>query len=163
MKPRFLGLLSVCIILPALFVVCKSNRPPGEIELLGPSWGLPSDTLTYYVVARDPEDLGVAFMVDWGDTTPLEWTPYYGSGQTVTRKHAYLSEGTYRIRVRARDTEENESEWCNSRTVAIGYEPQGGAPRQPDHRGGDRQHRPDFLDRADRGHARQVPGVLHGG
>jgi hypothetical protein len=66
-------------------------------------------------------------MVTWGDTSAVEWSAGYSSGLPVTRTHSYADSGTYRVRVRARDTDLAESGWSDSVVVSIGFLP----PNQP--------------------------------
>ena len=44
------------------------------------------------------------------DTTP-EWSREYASGETATLGHTWNKRGTYTIRVKARDTLGEESDW----------------------------------------------------
>ena len=61
------------------------------------------------------------FYIEWGDGTHTDWTGSgagtnyamidCASGETIWITHTYLSQGTYTIRAKARDTIGEESDW----------------------------------------------------
>lgn len=120
------------------FVVCGTafvlfsagcwNRPPAAPHVTGPTYGNVGDSLTYTFSATDPDNQELEYMVAWGGTSAAAWSGAYPSGQQVTRSHVFADSGTYRVKVKARDTKEAESEWSDSLVVAIALEP-GGPPR----------------------------------
>ncbi len=121
-------LFVVCgLTLAVFFTGCKKNRPPAVPQLSGPTLGKPAATLTYTFSSSDPENQEIAYTVAWGDTSAVEWSSTYASGQQVTRTHSYPDSGVYHVKVKARDTQEAESEWSDSIVVSIGFRP----PNQP--------------------------------
>ena len=62
-------------------------------------------------------------MFSWGDTSSVEWSPYYVSGQNVVRTRVYPDSGNHCVRVRARDSKAAESEWSDSLIVSVGPVP----------------------------------------
>jgi len=112
----------------ALFAAgCRENRPPAVPLLSGPTLGKPAATLTYTFSTTDPENQEVAYEMSWGDTSALEWSSTYASGQEVTRTHSYPDSGVYHVKVKARDTQLSETDWSDSIVVTIGFRP----PNQP--------------------------------
>ena len=105
-----------------LLAACSSNRAPNRPELTGPAAGRPGASLTYAVVSTDPDGQEVAYKFVWGDTSSIEWSPYYAGGQPVLRVHAFADTGHYTIRVSARDPKEKES-GADSLVVAISQAP----------------------------------------
>lgn len=112
-------------------VACQRNRAPSVPELSGPAGGRPGERLTFTVTATDPEGGEVAYKVVWGDTSSIEWTPFYSSGQPVRRDHVYAESGNYVIRVMARDAQLLETGWSEDYPVAIRLLPPG-APQKPE-------------------------------
>jgi hypothetical protein len=108
-----------------LLAACAGNRAPSRPELTGPEYGRPGDPLTYAVVSTDPEGEEVAYKLGWGDTSSIDWSRYYASGQPVTRVHTYADTGRYVIRATARDPHENESGLSDSLVVTISQLPPG--------------------------------------
>jgi hypothetical protein len=105
---------------------CRRNSPPAIPGLGGPTTGQTGETLAYSFLTTDPENEELEYMVAWGDTSPVEWSPLYPSGQQVTRAHVFADAGTYHVKVKARDTNEAESEWSDALDVTIA--PFGGPP-----------------------------------
>jgi len=54
----------------------------------------------------------VIYFVDWGDLTNSGWTEDFASGTTITKGHMWLIRGAYTIKVKARDTFGEESDWA---------------------------------------------------
>ena len=60
----------------------------------------------------DPDDHDVCFYVDWGDDTITDWTMPYDSGDQAGLSHTWAEDGTYTVRVKARDIFDDESDWA---------------------------------------------------
>ena len=122
--------LSLLVLLAAMTLLlgCKKvNRPPATPQLSGPTTGGAGDALTFTFSTTDPDNQEIEYMVAWGDSSGVEWSPLYASGQQVTRTHVYADSGVYRVKVKARDIEQAESEWSDSAAVSIVSLP----PHQP--------------------------------
>lgn len=100
-------------------VMQPSNPPntPGVPE--GPSSGVVGDALTFRATTTDPDGDSVSFQFNWGDGSSSDWTSYVASGETGTAQKAFQSEGTYHVKVKARDTYGVTSAWSDSLTVGI--------------------------------------------
>lgn len=119
------------VVLVVLLVAgCGRNRAPAVPDVQGPASGRPGDTLVFTVASVDPEGGEVSYRFSWGDTSAIEWTPYYVSGQPVARTHVYHELGTFPMRVKARDADGVESAWSESLLVRIALLPPG-RPRRP--------------------------------
>ncbi|MEO0074012.1 MAG: PKD domain-containing protein [candidate division WOR-3 bacterium] len=111
-----------CVTVAALCLLiagCQRNRPPSVPELNGPTAGRPGERLVFTVAATDPEGDEVAYKINWGDTSVIEWSGSYASGQPVRREHVYADSGTYTIRVMARDSRLAESGWSSDFAVVV--------------------------------------------
>jgi len=117
---RMTVLLVVCGVALALFLTgCKKNRPPTVPEVSGPTVGKTGATLTYTFSSTDLENQEIAYAVSWVDTSAVEWSSTYASGEQVTQTHSYPDSGVYVVKVKARDTQLAESEWSDSIVVSI--------------------------------------------
>jgi hypothetical protein len=116
--------------LTLLIVNCVTNQPPTAPEISGPTTARPGDTVTFTFVATDPEGSEVSYKIVWGDTSSIDWTPFYASGQPVRRQHIYPDTGTYTIKAIARDQKLKESPWSESLIVNIRLLPPG-VPEKP--------------------------------
>lgn len=113
-----------------LSFACTGKRAPAVPDVNGPSSGRPGDTLVFTVVTVDPDGDAVSYRFQWGDTSALEWSGWYASGQPVVRMRVYPDTGSFPLRVQARDDEEAESGWSDSLLVRIGLLPPG-RPARP--------------------------------
>jgi hypothetical protein len=75
---------------------------PGAPTIDGPTNGNAGQTLTYTFNAVDPDGDDVRFIVDWDDGNS-ETTDFVASGTDKTASHAWDSEATYTITVKAED------------------------------------------------------------
>ncbi|MCK4333106.1 MAG: carboxypeptidase regulatory-like domain-containing protein [Thermoplasmatales archaeon] len=84
----------------------------------GPTDGVTHVEYTFTVVTTDPEEDPISYMFDWGDGTYSDWIGPVASGTSVEGYHAWIEEGNYEIKVKARD-EFGESGWSTSHTINI--------------------------------------------
>jgi len=85
----------------------------------GPTDGVVGVEYMFSTSTTDPEEEDVSYFWDWGDGTPGEWTDFYASGATVYESHIWTEVDEYKIRVKARDPYEVESEWSDTKTIDI--------------------------------------------
>ena len=80
--------------------------------------------------ADDPNNDQVQYGFDWNDDDSIDdWTDSVNSGSEACISHAFESAGTYRIKVKAKDSKGAESEWSPELTVQMA---QNNVPRTPD-------------------------------
>jgi len=92
-------------------VTIVGNDPPLIILIGGPSRGKPGIEYTYSAVANDPDGDQVYYWFNWGDGTNSGWVGPYASGATGSAKHTWTAQGTYNIKVKAKDIHGLESDW----------------------------------------------------
>jgi outer membrane protein assembly factor BamB len=97
----------------------KKNQPPNKPILNGPKRGKPGKEYDYTFSIIDPNGDDVSYLIDWGDETDSGWIGPISSGQTVTETHEWGSEGTYNVRVKAKDIFNDESDWSDSLSIAM--------------------------------------------
>jgi outer membrane protein assembly factor BamB len=103
-----------------ILISVTPNSPPNIPTI--PSWlllGHKDSTYNFYATTIDPDGDSISFQFDWGDSTLSEWSPYISSGDTISMTYSYSSIGTYRIRVKAKDKNEVESDWSNRHPMTI--------------------------------------------
>ncbi len=91
-------------------ITIAPNAPPNKPSIAGSPSGKAGVEYEYTVSAVDPNEDNVKYFIDWDDGN-TEWTDYYDSGEEVTIGHTWDNTGTYTIRVKAKDTHGEESEW----------------------------------------------------
>jgi len=81
-----------------------------------------------YSTSTDSGVLYVTYGWDWdGDLNVDEWTPWYVSNETCTIAHSWSDPGDYNIRVKAKNTLQEESNWSAPLNVTI----QNNLPNEP--------------------------------
>lgn len=96
------------------------NSPPNTpTKPSGNQSGKSGITYDYSSSAIDPDDDKVYLIFDWGDGTNSDWDGPHNSGDSVTLAHKWESDGTYTIKVKAKDTNGEESVWSHPLSVTI--------------------------------------------
>jgi len=88
-----------------------SNRPPEAPTITGPEDGKPGESYEYDIRTTDPDDDDVSYLIDWGDGSDTGWIGPHASGQTISETHTWDEEGTFIIKVKAKDPDGAETDW----------------------------------------------------
>jgi hypothetical protein len=95
------------------------NNPPDKPSIpTGQSSGNVGVSYTYSTSANDPEGDQVWYKWDWGNEIS-DWDGPYISGDLVTQSHKWPSQGTYAIKVKAKDNNDLESVWSDPLLVTM--------------------------------------------
>ena len=89
------------------------ERPSGRSE------GKPGVSYLYSTSSTDPEEQTLCYQWDWGDGNSSDWSNPIASGQTTTITHSWPEQGTYQVRVKCRDTFNDESDWSKPLSVTM--------------------------------------------
>lgn len=73
----------------------------------------------YSFLATDPEHHQIYYLVDWGDSSNIEWFGPYDSEMEISVTHAWNVKGSYEIRVKARDVNGMESDWSEPLIISM--------------------------------------------
>ena len=93
----------------------KPSRPHGLI------WGKVGWNLTYITSSTDKDGDQLYYMFDWGDGNVSGWLGPYKPGEMLKAKHSWRKEGTYIVRVKARDIHYSESPWSDPLIVSVPF------------------------------------------
>ena len=97
--------------------IVDPNDPPSKpSKPSGPTGGAIRTLYTYTTSATDPDNDKVYYMWDWDAYGSHDYSNWLGpdpSGQQVSAKHSWDEQGTYWIRVKAKDIYDAESEWSD--------------------------------------------------
>ena len=85
--------------------------PPEIPNINGPIRGRTKTNYNYTIVTSDPELEEISYIIDWGDGTVEEIIGPYGSNEEITPSHQWLQRGNYIIQVKAKDCNDEESNW----------------------------------------------------
>ena len=92
----------------------KPETPTGQII------GETNTTYKYSTVSIDPEGDKISYGWDWdSDCIVDEWTDFIDSNTTVNISHSWAIEGTYNIRVKAKDELGVKSKWSKHNVVIM--------------------------------------------
>jgi len=98
----------------------NQNNPPDKPEKPdGPTSGSPGSTYIYSTKTTDPNDDRVYYMWDWGDGTFSNWIGPFDSDNIASTNYNWTEEGTFMIRVKAKDTYGAESDWSDPLEVSM--------------------------------------------
>ena len=103
-----------------IYIINENNQPPVKPDKpSGPSTGSPGIEYTYLVQTTDPEGDLIYYTVDWGDGASSGWLGPCKGGDTIPVKHVWNSQGTYQIKVKAKDYYGEESEWSTPLSISM--------------------------------------------
>ena len=91
-----------------------SNDPPVRPNAPnGPSVGRQLQSHTYTTSTTDPDGDPIYYRFDWDDGQVSKWMGPYVSGREASASHTWLLQGTYGVKVQARDDRFAMSEWSD--------------------------------------------------
>jgi len=85
----------------------------------GPDKGRPNQELIFSTSTTDADGDEIYYMWRWGDGDYSEWLGPFTSGATVQASHSWESTSNYQVRVKAKDTLDQETEWSEGFIVSI--------------------------------------------
>ncbi|VVB62258.1 D-aminopeptidase [uncultured archaeon] len=89
------------------------QRPSGSIQ------GKINVKYSYICKTSDPDDDLIYYQWDWGDETIPEWLGPFNSGQESQFTHKWINEGSYNIKVKAKDIHGKESAWSDPLPITM--------------------------------------------
>lgn len=87
------------------------NNPPEIPVIQGPVKGKTGVNYLYKIITTDIENDNVYYYVDWGDNITSGWCGLYDSGEQISASHRWSQNGTFVIKVKAKDVWGAESGW----------------------------------------------------
>ena len=91
----------------------KPQKPSGETS------GETGQEYTYTTSTTDPNNDQVYYNWSWGDGTYSGWLGPFNSGATATATYSWTEQGTYSIKVKAKDIHNAESVWSDPLPVTM--------------------------------------------
>jgi hypothetical protein len=105
----FLGDYSLAVPSPP----SKPSRPNGPVN------GKTEQLYSYATSSIDPNNDDIYYWFDWGDNTNTGWIGPYESAQILNASHTWINEGSYSIKVKAKDKNNMESPWSDPLSVSM--------------------------------------------
>lgn len=91
----------------------KPDSPDGETS------GQKGVEYNYTASTYDYENDKIFYKFDWGDDTFSNWLGPFNNNETVLTSHIWYSDGSYSIRVKAKDDNSLESQWSDPLIVSM--------------------------------------------
>jgi hypothetical protein len=89
------------------------DYPPHIPTVIGPGTGSAGTTYLFTIQVIDIDGDDVYFFVDWGDQNTTGWFGPYPSGDPAIALHSWDHEGSYKIKIKAKDVFGREGSWRN--------------------------------------------------
>lgn len=98
----------------------ENNAPQIPTKPSGPEAGAINIAYTFATSSIDPNGDDVSYGWDWNnDNSVDEWTAFYHSGEPVEISHSWSTPGTYTFKVKAKDTNGDQSSFSPTATILI--------------------------------------------
>ncbi|MBE3136866.1 MAG: PKD domain-containing protein [Thermoplasmata archaeon] len=104
---------------PTLAIGEKSQPPAKPATPSGPASGEAGTEYTYTTSTTDPDGDKISYMFDWGDGTFSAWVGPINSGATGSAKKTWNSQGTFQVKVVAKDTHGILSVWSDPLSITM--------------------------------------------
>jgi hypothetical protein len=105
---------------PIWSFITAGNKPPFRpVVLDGPPTAGPGISLKFTTVAPDPEGDQVFYQWDWGDGNLSDWFGPYEFGEHAETTYQWAQNGSYDIKVRAKDISGEQSGWSPVYQISI--------------------------------------------
>ena len=115
--------LSVATLVALAGILGGSNTPPQTPEKpVGPIEGETNIEYTFSTQTVDPDAHLIYYLWFWGDEMS-EWMGPYESGVSIQVGHSWMVNGTYNIKVKAKDELDAVSNWSDPLTITIVAKP----------------------------------------
>ena len=95
------------------------NDNPNKPTVAGPISGKTGNTYTYTAYTTDPNGDKIYYWFDWGDGTDSGWIGPFNSGQTTSASHVWDTQGSYQVKVKAKDEYDDESVWSDPLSISM--------------------------------------------
>ena len=104
---------------PIIHVTVLGEAPNKPEKPSGTENGKVGVEYTYCTTTTDPDNDDVYYWFNWGDGNNSGWIGPFASGETVCVNYTWAAKGTYQIKVKAKDTNGQESPWSDPLSVTI--------------------------------------------
>ncbi len=96
------------------------NEPPNQpTKPSGKTNGETGTSYSYSSSTTDPEGNQIYYMFDWDDGTNSGWIGPFDPGQPASESHIWNAQGSYQIKVKAKDEYNAESDWSDPLPVSM--------------------------------------------
>jgi hypothetical protein len=101
------------------FITADDSPPFNPMIVSGPTAAGANIQVNFTAIAPDPEGDEVYYQWDWGDGNFSSWVGPYSFGNRVVTSNNWANDGTYNIKVRAKDSHEKIGDWSSVYQISI--------------------------------------------
>jgi hypothetical protein len=102
---------------PGLYDIYQ--RPAKPTTPHGSTIGKIDTEYSFTTSTTDPNNDLIYYQFDWGDNTITPWYGPYNNSEPIHLSHTWENRGNYEIRVKAKDTNNSESNWSDPKIITI--------------------------------------------
>ena len=110
MKKIKILIICMMLVIPVITATASFNNPPNKPTIEGSSTGKAGTAYEYNICSDDPDGDEIYYCIDWGDGSGEICLGSFPSGTCITESYTWTSDGTYTIKVKARDINQAESD-----------------------------------------------------
>ena len=104
----------------AVTITDGTNSPPEKPSTpTGQTTGKPGTSYSYTSSTTDMDGDNVYYWFDWGDGTNSGWIGPYTQGSSVSEAHSWTTQGTFPVKVKAKDVHDEESVWSDPLSITM--------------------------------------------
>jgi len=94
-----------------IFLDLEDNTPPPDIpSISGPNRGSSETEYEYIISTNDFDNDEIYYYIDWDDGTTSGWFGPHQLGEEISVEHTWSEQGTYNIRLKAKDSDVRNGE-----------------------------------------------------
>jgi hypothetical protein len=98
-----------------------NQKPEIPDRPTGPASGKPNTNYIYRTSTTDADGERILYNFSWGDGTYSGWIGPFDSGEEAFAMNSWDEEGSFEIRVKAKDTKGDETDWSEPLAVTMPY------------------------------------------
>ena len=99
--------------------IAKESAAPSRPTVDGPPSGTVDEAVVFTATASDPEGDPISYLFDWGDGSVSDWIGPVDSGTSVEAAHQWDSQGSFEVRVMAKDDHGVKSDWSEPFPISM--------------------------------------------
>jgi len=104
---------------PSINPISMKNIRPDKPIVIGETTGIQNVAYTFSAITYDPDFDFVFYKFDWGDNTTSEWLGPFAYNISGTASHIWRNNGSYNVRVIAKDIKGLKSSWSEMIQINI--------------------------------------------
>jgi hypothetical protein len=102
-----------------IHITVPGSPPEQPSKPSGTARGKPGTEYTFTTRAVDPDNQQVFYKWSWGDGIESDWLGPFDSGVTASASHTWSEDGKCSIKVKAKDIQNQESDWSEPASINI--------------------------------------------